>query len=327
MQNSEDLPEINKQVLEDSKEPYLVFVSNIPYDATPDEIKQHFKKYGPVLSFKFLPDKSSGRLRGSGFVEFTNQDDCDQAISDAPKVTFKGRTLRANIKYSQNSRPASTDVGPGSGRIDRFPPDSREYRDSRDRGDFPRSEFDSPYDYPDRNRNDRFDRNDRIDRNDRNDRPDRNDRIERNDRPFNTRPDPPKDFRPDRDDYDSHYSNYSPHPSNPRDDDRRFARNYGVPPAQHDYSDGPSADELSDLLNKPFQQLSQFSENQRIHALDFLQQKILPKIYDTIDFLSKQNSRLPEYPRNPDYPRSPAHDNRGDRPYADNRNNFSRRPY
>jgi cleavage stimulation factor subunit 2 len=76
-----------------------VFVGNIPYDATEDELIQFFEKVGPVISFRLLRDKESQRSKGFGFCEFREKEYVQSAIRNLHNAEFKGRTLRVNHAF------------------------------------------------------------------------------------------------------------------------------------------------------------------------------------------------------------------------------------
>jgi len=57
-----------------------IFVGGIPYDATDDDLKQHFSKFGEVVSANVKFDRTSGRSRGFAFVEFAKVEDCVRAL-------------------------------------------------------------------------------------------------------------------------------------------------------------------------------------------------------------------------------------------------------
>jgi RNA recognition motif-containing protein len=73
-----------------------IYVGNIPYSKNEDDLKDLFGQYGEVSSVKFVNDKETGRFRGFGFVEMTNKDEADKAITALEGNDFGGRTLRVN---------------------------------------------------------------------------------------------------------------------------------------------------------------------------------------------------------------------------------------
>lgn len=57
-----------------------VFVGNIPYDMTEEQLIDIFKEVGPVLSFKLVFDRDTGKARGYGFCEYADHETAASAI-------------------------------------------------------------------------------------------------------------------------------------------------------------------------------------------------------------------------------------------------------
>src|SRR5207245_101953 len=73
-----------------------LFVGNLPYDATEDEIRQHFSSVGN-LSYVSIPvDRETGKKRGFAFVEFADERQAQEAIRQFNNQPFKGRPLAVN---------------------------------------------------------------------------------------------------------------------------------------------------------------------------------------------------------------------------------------
>jgi RNA recognition motif-containing protein len=91
--------------------PVRLFVGNLPYDATEEEIRQHFSTAGNVLNV-FLPvDRETGRKRGFAFVEFGDNAQAVEAIRLFNAQPFKGRQLAVNEARAKESRPAPAGGG------------------------------------------------------------------------------------------------------------------------------------------------------------------------------------------------------------------------
>ncbi|MFH1841083.1 MAG: RNA-binding protein [Candidatus Shapirobacteria bacterium] len=60
--------------------PVKLYVGNLPYGATSDQLGQKFAAAGQVVSAQVVVDKFSGRSRGFGFVEMANQADAEKAV-------------------------------------------------------------------------------------------------------------------------------------------------------------------------------------------------------------------------------------------------------
>ncbi len=72
-----------------------IYVGNLPWSSTEDEVRSAFASYGEVLSVKLIEDRETGRPRGFGFVEM--EDEGALAAIDALDGTdFGGRNLKVN---------------------------------------------------------------------------------------------------------------------------------------------------------------------------------------------------------------------------------------
>jgi RNA recognition motif-containing protein len=87
-----------------------LFVGNLPYDATEEDLRVHFAQAGSVSSV-FIPlDRETGRPRGFAFVEFDDPEHASAAISTLHQKPFRDRPLVINEARPNESRP------PGGGR-------------------------------------------------------------------------------------------------------------------------------------------------------------------------------------------------------------------
>lgn len=85
-----------------------IYVGNLPFSATEDEIRSLFSPYGTVHAVKLVSDRETGRPRGFGFVEMEDSA-ADSAISALNGKDMGGRSLRINEarereRSSQRSR-------------------------------------------------------------------------------------------------------------------------------------------------------------------------------------------------------------------------------
>jgi RNA recognition motif-containing protein len=86
-----------------------MFVGNLSYDVTEDEIAAEFGTYGKVDSVAIPADKISGRPRGFAFVEMSNKTEAEAAIAGLNGKTFKDRSIVVN-----ESRPRTDNRSGGS---------------------------------------------------------------------------------------------------------------------------------------------------------------------------------------------------------------------
>ena len=73
-----------------------IYVGNLSYGMSEDELREAFAAYGDVASVKILSDRETGRSRGFGFVEMPNQSEGEAAVSQLNGKELGGRTLRVN---------------------------------------------------------------------------------------------------------------------------------------------------------------------------------------------------------------------------------------
>ena len=73
-----------------------LYVGGLPYSTTEETLKEAFEKAGAVESTTIITDKMSGRSRGFGFVEMTNDEDAPKAIEMWNGKEFEGRNLTVN---------------------------------------------------------------------------------------------------------------------------------------------------------------------------------------------------------------------------------------
>lgn len=72
-----------------------IYVGNLPFSATEDEVRNLFSQFGAVHTVKLISDRETGRPRGFGFVGM-DDDDAEVAIQRVNGTEMGGRTLRVN---------------------------------------------------------------------------------------------------------------------------------------------------------------------------------------------------------------------------------------
>ncbi len=88
-----------------------LYIGGLPYTTGEAELKEAFSQAGAVESATIITDKMSGRSRGFGFVEMTNDEDAVKAIEMWHNKDFGGRTLTVNEARPLASRPPRRDGG------------------------------------------------------------------------------------------------------------------------------------------------------------------------------------------------------------------------
>ena len=87
-----------------------LFVGNLSFDATENDLQDLFAQAGPVNSVNIMQDRATGRARGFGFVEMASDADAEKAISMFNGKDFQGRALTVN-----EARPREERGGGGGG--------------------------------------------------------------------------------------------------------------------------------------------------------------------------------------------------------------------
>ena len=82
-----------------------IYVGNLPFSATDQEVRDLFEPYGEVSSIHLVTDRETGRPRGFGFVEMANADEADEAIGKLNQTQMGGRTLNVNEARPREQRP------------------------------------------------------------------------------------------------------------------------------------------------------------------------------------------------------------------------------
>lgn len=93
-----------------------VFVGNIPYGLTEEQIIRIFSSAGKVLNFRLVYDRETGRPKGFGFVEFPDSDSASSAVRNLNDYEIMNRKLRVDFSNDGNDEDNSTSGPPN------FPP-------------------------------------------------------------------------------------------------------------------------------------------------------------------------------------------------------------
>jgi RNA recognition motif-containing protein len=82
-----------------------IYVGNLSYQATDDDLRQAFEQFGQVSSAQVIKDKFTGRSRGFGFVEMPSNDEGHKAIDGVNNTDIAGRPVRVNEARPREDRP------------------------------------------------------------------------------------------------------------------------------------------------------------------------------------------------------------------------------
>lgn len=81
-----------------------IYVGNLPWSSTEEEVRAAFEAYGEVSSVKLIEDRETGRPRGFGFVEMDDAG-AAEAIKNLDGQDFGGRNLKVNEAKPREERP------------------------------------------------------------------------------------------------------------------------------------------------------------------------------------------------------------------------------
>ena len=82
-----------------------IYVGNIAFDATDDDLRALFEEHGEVTSSRIIKDRYSGNSRGFGFVEMSDDEKGKTAIEKINGFDFMGRSLKVNEARPRTDRP------------------------------------------------------------------------------------------------------------------------------------------------------------------------------------------------------------------------------
>ena len=92
-----------------------LFVGNLPFNATENDLQDHFAQAGTVISVNIMQDRATGRSRGFAFIEMGSEAEAAQAVSQFHQKDFQGRPLTVNEARPREERPPGGGGGYGGG--------------------------------------------------------------------------------------------------------------------------------------------------------------------------------------------------------------------
>jgi cold-inducible RNA-binding protein len=94
-----------------------LYVGNLSYDTTEDELRELFAEVGPVVSVSIITDRKTGRSKGFGFVEMETEKAAEEAIERLNNYELNQRNL--TVDEARPPRERSFGGGGGRGRSSR----------------------------------------------------------------------------------------------------------------------------------------------------------------------------------------------------------------
>ncbi len=82
-----------------------IYVGNLPYETTEDDLRQMFGEFGTVSSANIITDRVSGNSKGFGFVEMDDDEAGQKAVDELNGSDLKGRNIKVNLARPKSDRP------------------------------------------------------------------------------------------------------------------------------------------------------------------------------------------------------------------------------
>lgn len=85
----------------------VIYVGSIPYDQTEEQILDIFRSVGPVVNFRLVFDKDSGKSKGFGFVEYHDAETAASAVRNLNNYQIGSRYLKVDFSHETTITPAA----------------------------------------------------------------------------------------------------------------------------------------------------------------------------------------------------------------------------
>ena len=92
-----------------------MFVSNLSFHTTDEDLRDLFKEFGEVSSAKVITDRETGRSRGFGFVEMPEEAAAKQAMQGIEGKEIEGRAVSVSVAKEKEDRGSRNSSGGGGG--------------------------------------------------------------------------------------------------------------------------------------------------------------------------------------------------------------------
>lgn len=86
----------------------VIYVGSIPYDQTEEQILDIFRSVGPVVNFRLVFDKDSGKSKGFGFVEYHDAETAASAVRNLNNYQIGSRNLKVDFSHETSIAPMFT---------------------------------------------------------------------------------------------------------------------------------------------------------------------------------------------------------------------------
>ncbi len=93
-----------------------VYVGNLSYSVTEEDLTSVFAEYGPVKRIKMPVDRETGRMRGFAFVDMESEEQETTAIEDLDGAEWMERVLKVNKARPRENSPSRSSYNSGGGK-------------------------------------------------------------------------------------------------------------------------------------------------------------------------------------------------------------------
>ena len=97
-----------------------IYVGNLSYEVSDEDLNKAFSAFGDVVSAKVIKDGYSGRSKGFGFVEMSNNTEGEAAINGLNNTEIKGRAIKVNEANARREGRSGGGGGGGRGKQGNF---------------------------------------------------------------------------------------------------------------------------------------------------------------------------------------------------------------
>ncbi len=92
-----------------------MYVSNLSFNVKEDDLREFFAEYGEVISAKIITDRETGRSRGFGFVEMSDDTAANKAMAELNGGMVEGRAISVTVSKPREDKSSGGFGGKGTG--------------------------------------------------------------------------------------------------------------------------------------------------------------------------------------------------------------------
>ena len=88
-----------------------IYVANLNYSVNAQNLRELFAAYGEIASAKVIMDRETGRSKGFGFVEMTNDEEGQRAIDQLNQSEYEGKVIKVSVARPRTDKPQANNRG------------------------------------------------------------------------------------------------------------------------------------------------------------------------------------------------------------------------